>query len=177
MAKNVCQRCGRFTHQHAVRALYSPMSYNIFRSYPLSPHPPHLDLARRDITSLPMLTFHGRKIVIKGRGEMKYRRHILRLADNDVLGFDTESPPQYSQLPSLVQLASEEMCIMWQLNWKDKRRRCLNNKGPTPFPPLLHSILTSPKVLKVSVCVCRFGCPLVSFPADFFALRREKYVW
>ena len=156
---------------HVVRALHSPMSHNFLRYYPLSPHPPHLELKRSEIYSLPKATFrgrkimiprairHGQKIVIASSEESDYRDHILKLADNKVLGFDTEQNPTFFRgetpsWPCLVQLASERVCIMWRLGQDAVRSKRL--------PPLLQSILTSAKVLKVTVslslCVCMCVC-------------------
>ena len=117
------------------------MSHNFLRYYPLSPHPPHLELKRNEIYSLPRATFRGRKIIVAPGDEVKYRNHILKLANNQVLGFDVEL--HNLALPCLVQLASERVCIMWQLSRKAVRTK--------KIPPLLHSILTSPEVLKVPV--------------------------
>ena len=85
--------------------------------------------------------------------EALYKDVILSLmAGSKVLGFDTEAKPSFlsgsrrHNPPCLVQLASEEVCVIWRLQIKGES--C--NYVGTNFPPLLRRILTSKDVLKVN---------------------------
>ena len=87
---------------------------------------------------LPTARFPGDVVNIKhSEPEAQYADKIRQLLQNSVLGFDVECSPTNNR-PILVQLASRELCVLWQVG------------RSTPFPLALHGILSSPRYLKVS---------------------------
>ena len=107
-------------------------------------------LSKAALRRLPTFRFPGEIVHIRNPVmEEKHSETIRRLLRNKVVGFDVECLLTCSR-PILVQLASREVCVMWQLNQR------------TPFPTLLHGILSSPHYLKVSpqnTCVwCLCAC-------------------
>ena len=120
------------------------------RSLSLSASPPYLELTHQDIFKLPLTKFTGECIVISTlEDEQKYASAIDTLFKKSVLGFDSEwhcRRPRRS--PSLVQLASEDVCIMWRLCYQDQESLFVGEK----FPPRLLYLLTSRKITKVCWC-------------------------
>ena len=106
-----------------------------------------------EVQSLPKARFPGQCFLINNPAveEIQYEKAINSLlTGNDVLGFDMETRPSLSRgmcnrPPCLVQLASEEVCVMWRL--RVERKSC--NYVGRNFPPLLCNILTSKNILKV----------------------------
>ena len=146
MAGYVCHNCGRFVP--ALQGLGS----RIFRRYlPLSAHPPHIQLTRKEIIHFPNLTYPGKVVIITHPSlEERFEGVINEFAGNKVLGFDTESKPtfqKYQKLygPCLIQLASRDLCIMWRL-----RGGAVTSET---FPPMLRAILRARDITKVC-CVC-----------------------
>ena len=95
-------------------------------------------LSKQALQLLPPCRFPGEIVNIKhSETEEKFADAIRRLLRNRVLGFDVECSPTNNR-PILVQLASRELCVLWQVS-----------RG-APFPLTLHGILSSPHYLKVS---------------------------
>lgn len=65
---------------------------------------------------------------------------------SDVIGFDTEGHGTYRQSASLVQLSTDDVCIMWKLRSNVSN----SNKAIRWLSPKLKKILESPNILKVS---------------------------
>lgn len=120
------------------------------RHLSLSRSPPYLELTRDDLCKLPVARFPGECIVISTlEEERKHSSAIETLFKKKVLGFDTEwSPRRPRRTPSLVQLASEDVCIMWRLCYQNQESLFVGEK----FPPRLLRLLTSKKIMKVSRC-------------------------
>ena len=95
-------------------------------------------LSKQALQLLPPCRFPGEIYNIRdSETEEEYSELIGGLLTNRVLGFDVECSPSNNR-PILVQLASRELCILWQVSrW-------------SPFPLRLHGILSSPRYLKVS---------------------------
>ena len=95
-------------------------------------------LSKEALRQLPPCRFPGEIVHIQHTDtEGKHTGSIRRLLQNRVLGFDVECSTTNNR-PILVQLASRELCVLWQVT------KC------TPFPLTLHGILSSPHYLKVS---------------------------
>ena len=133
--------------------LCSPFALSFHRFLPLSPHAPHLDLQKSEMNDsyLPRLTFPGRSILIQcPEMEKNYAEDIMALSACEVLGFDTESKPIFytlyqspkrpNQPVSVIQLSSQDTCIVWQLKW---------HNYDYCFPPRLRRILQSKNIVKV----------------------------
>ena len=115
----------------------------------LSPSPPYLELTHEDLSKLPIAKFSGNCLVVSSlEDERRYSSAIDSLFNNSVLGFDTEwYNRRPRRLPSLVQLASQDVCILWRLCYQDQESLFVGEKLP---PRLLH-LLTSKKITKVCV--------------------------
>ena len=149
---NCCQPRRRINFTHLRRLLS------------LSPSPPHLSLTQEDLWKLPEARFPGKYVVVSTlEDERTHSDAIEKLFQKTVLGFDTEwSPRRPRRLPSLVQLASEDVCVMWQLCYQDQENLFVGEK----FPPRLLHLLTSRKITKVSrllliMGVCSCTCAIV----------------
>ena len=96
-------------------------------------------LSKSSLKLLPQCQFPGETVLIRRHeSEGAYVDVIRRLLRNGVLGLDVECL-RHNSKPILVQLASRDICVLWQVNkW-------------TPFPVLLRGILSSPLYLKVGV--------------------------
>lgn len=96
-------------------------------------------LSKKALQRLPPCSFPGEIVNIKhSEAEEKYADEISQLLQNQVLGFDVECSPTNNR-PILVQLASRELCVLWQVS------------RLAPFPLKLHGVLSSPHFLKVSL--------------------------
>lgn len=110
---------------------------------------PHPSLKKQDVSSLPRLVFPGKTFIVNSAYEEQSLANVIsELGRCKVLGFDTETKPNFSaraevpRPPALVQLACNNLCIIWRL------QRCGSSRGET-IPPLLADILTSTDILKV----------------------------
>eukprot|EP00731_Ephydatia_muelleri_P029533 Em0021g56a len=110
---------------------------------------PHPRLKKQDVSSLPRLVFPGKTFIINSAcEEQSFANVISKLVRSKVLGFDTETKPNFvastkvPRPPALVQLACNDLCIIWRL------QRCGSSRSET-IPPLLADILTSSDILKV----------------------------
>ena len=96
-------------------------------------------LSKEDLRLLPRCRYPGQIVHIQHPAtEAKYAGNIRKLLQSEVLGFDIECSWTTNR-PCLVQLASRELCILWQVNRRAQ------------FPALLHAILSSPRFLKVYI--------------------------
>ena len=99
-------------------------------------------MTKEEINACPMLRWEGPTHVIRTPEEL--HRAVRALAQESILGFDTETRPAYhkgeSYLPSLLQLAGEKEVYLFQLKHLGL---------PTP----LREILADPKVVKAGVAL------------------------
>ena len=95
-------------------------------------------LSKASLKNLPRCRFPGKIVFIKhhDKEETHYTQSIQQLLQNQVLGFDVECLITNSR-PIIIQLASRDLCILWQVNMQ------------TGIPTMLHGILSSPQYLKV----------------------------
>lgn len=104
------------------------------------------------IPTLPRYAYDGRIVVIQSETESEYITEILRKAP--ILGIDTETRPTFrrgeSHPVALLQIASEEVCFLFRLNFMG-------------FPPCLVNLLSDPNILKVGL----------SLKDDFMMLRHR----
>ena len=131
------------------------VTQTLYRSLSMSSSPPHLEITREELPKLPRANFPGKLILITNplKEEATYKDEIRSLVSNSrVLGIDTETKPFFyskdgcqSSPVCLVQLANEDLCIMWRL----RRQRARSRYVGVDFPPILYSILTSKDILKV----------------------------
>ena len=131
-----CRRQRWFRHALQLRRLLS-----------LSASPPYLNLTQEDLVKLPLARFTGDCILISTpQDEEKYASAIDSLFSNAVLGFDTEWHCwRPRRAPSLVQLASEDVCIMWRLCYRDQEKWFVG----ADFPPKLFNLLNTHRIIKV----------------------------
>ena len=108
---------------------------------------PHVSLKKLDVMGLPRLLFPGKTFIINSAyEEQTFVTVINELAHNKVLGFDTETKPNFfkgskvPRPPALVQLACSNLCVIWRLQRGNRSEA---------VPPLLAGILTSNDILKV----------------------------
>ena len=135
-----------FALQSAKTAWNSRLLLTFHRSLPLSVHPPHLQVTNEDIKKLPKAQFRGESLLISDCSqEHKYMECIERLFKTEVLGVDSESKPSISA-PALVQVASEDVCVLWRLRGAHRKHRWFIKQR---FPPMLKKLLTSKNILKV----------------------------
>jgi len=99
-------------------------------------------MTKEEINACPMQRWEGVTHVVRTSEEL--HRAVRALAQETVLGFDTETRPAYhkgeSYLPSLLQLAGEKEVYLFQLKHLGL---------PTP----LREILADPKVVKAGVAL------------------------
>ena len=140
--------CRRQWHLNALR---------VYRLLSLSPSPPYLELTQEDLGRLPVARFTGDCIVIRTpEDEQKYSSTIDCLFRSSVLGFDTEWHHwRPRRAPALVQLATEDVCVMWRLCYTDQENLFVGKN----FPPKLLHLLTSKTITKVCLhslftCTC-----------------------
>ncbi len=99
-------------------------------------------MTKEEINACPMQRWEGVTHVIRTPEELG--RAVRALAQESVLGFDTETRPAYhkgeSYLPSLLQLAGENEVYLFQLK----------HLG---LPAPLREILADPKVVKAGVAL------------------------
>ena len=71
------------------------------------------------ISKLPLVTFHGRIVVVVSPHETK--RVVDFLLTNPILGMDTETRPSFKKgrqnIVSLLQVATKEMCFLFRLQF------------------------------------------------------------
>ena len=108
---------------------------------------PHMNSRKQGVQNLPRLLFPGKTYIISSAfEEQTFVSVINELLRNKVLGFDTETKPNFlkgnkvCRPPALVQLASNNLCIIWRLQRANRSES---------VPPLLADILTSNDILKV----------------------------
>ncbi|MDR2512302.1 MAG: hypothetical protein LBD01_00625 [Puniceicoccales bacterium] len=74
-------------------------------------------IEKEAIASLPLGQFKGKVVVVESAADA--RAAVQRLGSEEMLGFDTESRPSFtrgvSYLPSLVQLAAEDVVYLFRL--------------------------------------------------------------
>lgn len=99
-------------------------------------------MTKEEINACPVRRWEGPTRVIRTVAELS--QAVRALAQETILGFDTETRPAYhkgeSYLPSLLQLAGENEVFLFQL-------RHLGLPGP------LREILANPKVVKAGVAL------------------------
>ena len=97
-------------------------------------------MTKEEINACPMQRWEGPVHVVRTAEELN--RAVHALAQETILGFDTETRPAYhkgeSYLPSLLQLAGEKEVFLFQLK-------------PLGLPTPLREILADPKVVKAGV--------------------------
>lgn len=121
-------------------------------------------LSKEAFRLLPPCRFSGKIIHIKHhRMEESHTDVIRQLLKNQVLGFDVECSLTGSR-PLLVQLASRDLSILWQV------------KEGAPFPILLHGILASPHHLKVCAWQ-RWQLPLAQIMPPLLSLSSSGWPW
>ena len=119
----------------------------------------------------PKARFPGQCFLINNPAaeEIQHEKAIHSLlAGTDVLGFDAETRPSLgrgmgNRPPCLVQLASEEVCVMWRL--QVEKKSCSYVGGS--FPPLLCNILTSKDILKVIKVLLLKGVDYIVSGCDY----------
>lgn len=113
----------------------------------LSASPPYLNLTQEDLPKLPLARFSGDRLLISTpQEEQKYTSVINDLFKHKVLGFDSEWHHwRPRRTPSLVQLASEDVCIMWRLCYKNQDKLFVG----ADFPSKLLALLSNPRIIKV----------------------------
>ena len=114
----------------------------------LSASPPYLDLTPEDLMKLPLARFPGDCILISTpEDEYKYASAIRTLFRQEVLGFDTEWYSRRRRTkPALVQIASEDLCILWRLCYHGQEKQFVG----AYFPPELFDLLHTRTIVKVS---------------------------
>ncbi len=111
---------------------------------PQHTHRPGFDqrMSREEINSLPIRGFPGEIVLV--RDESSLERALSNLQDERLLGFDTETRPNFQKgqnhLPSLLQLAGSRKAYIFQLK-------------PLGFPQELRALLADPEVVKAGVAV------------------------
>ena len=108
-------------------------------------------LTKDEIRKCSLRSFNGRVYVIDSENDQYKRKNqiaINSIRNSSVIGFDTESKVDFSKIGSnhspisLMQLANEDIVILWRLR---KEGKFLHKQ----FPDALRDILTSNTVLKV----------------------------
>jgi len=99
-------------------------------------------MTKEEINTCPIRRWEGPTHMVRTLAELS--RAVRALANEAVLGFDTETRPAYqkgeSYLPSLLQLAGEKEVFLFQLK-------------PLGLPTPLREILADPKVVKAGVAL------------------------
>lgn len=110
------------------------------------PHPRHAAhsarLSKEAINELPLYAYEGAVTLVRTEEEMELAAKSL--AEETVLGFDTETKPSFSKgkahLPSLLQLAGEQGVYLFHM-------------GVQPLSPAVWKLLETPDIVKVGVAV------------------------
>ncbi len=111
---------------------------------PLLPERPGFDqrMSREEINSLPIRSFSGEIFLVRKLDQLA--SVLTELADEKLLGFDTETRPNFQKgrnnLPALLQLAGEKRVYVFQLNLLG-------------FPDELRRLLADPDIVKTGVAV------------------------
>jgi ribonuclease D len=111
---------------------------------PELPERPGFDerMSREEINSLPIRSFPGEIFVVRRLDQLEAA--LADLADEKLLGFDTETRPNFKKgqnnLPALLQLAGEKSVYIFQLK-------------PLGLPGELRQLLADPAVIKAGVSV------------------------
>jgi ribonuclease D len=113
-------------------------------------------ITKEEISYLPIETFQGQIIVVdEQRG---VQRAIEHLSSYDVIGFDTETRPNFTKDQhhkiALIQIASNDVCYLFRLN----------RLGG--FPPPLVDFINDSGVMKIGL----------SLQDDFHAMRKRAAV-
>ncbi len=99
-------------------------------------------MTKEEINTCPVRRWEGVVHVVRTPAELN--QAVRALANETILGFDTETRPAYhkgeSYLPSLLQLAGEKEVFLFQLK-------------PLGLPGPLRDILADPKVVKAGVAL------------------------
>ena len=123
-------------------------------------HSPWFDMTQSEIDALPRATFPGRVVTVsRPEDEVFYCQEVSMIQCSTLLGMDVEElfnirPSSFSCSTCLVQLAMEQLCVIWrvQQNLKETRPRT----GVLWFSSVLKEILCNPSILKV----CIFNVPI-----------------
>ena len=103
-------------------------------------------MTRDEINSLPIRHYHGKINVVTTQAALD--RAVKELTKEKVLGFDTETKPNYKKgqenLPALIQLAGERSIYLFQLQ-------------PLDLPAKLRNLLENERILKMRGS-CGSGC-------------------
>lgn len=98
--------------------------------------------SKEAINELPILSYQGDILEVRTEGELA--RALLRLKDEAVLGFDTESRPSFKKgkiyPTSLVQLAGTDVVVLVRLN-------------QLVFGEPLADLLANPGIIKAGVAI------------------------
>lgn len=109
-------------------------------------------ITKDEIAALPVEAFQGRIIVIQSLPEAE--KAIRFLSGFDLLGFDTETKPNFkkgsSNKVALIQISTEDTCFLFRLNF-------------IGIPGCLVTLLTNNHIKKIGL----------SLRDDFSALRRR----
>jgi len=111
---------------------------------PMLPERPGFDerMSREEINCLPIRRYSGEIVLIRKLDQLISA--LADLADEKLLGFDTETRPNFQKgqnnLPALLQLAGEKTVYIFQLN-------------PLGFPGELRRLLADPAIVKTGVAV------------------------
>ncbi|MCK4838329.1 MAG: 3'-5' exonuclease domain-containing protein 2 [Desulfobulbaceae bacterium] len=99
-------------------------------------------MTRDEINSLPIRSYEGKVVVVRTRQELDIA--LKKLAQETLLGFDTETRPNFKKgqnnLPSLIQLAAEETVYIFQLQH-------------IKFPVGLRDIIADQTIIKTGVAI------------------------
>ncbi|WP_126379866.1 3'-5' exonuclease [Desulfovibrio ferrophilus] len=99
-------------------------------------------ISKDEINELPLQGYEGDIMLVTNEEDAEYA--VNEIADEPLLGFDTESRPAFKKgmyfLPSLIQIATSSKVYIFQLS-------------KTPFPEALRAIFEDKKVIKSGVAV------------------------
>ena len=103
---------------------------------------PQAKLSKDAINALPLFHYEGRITLVRTVEELAAA--VKRLSREDVLGFDTETPPAFrkgkTHAPTLVQLAGAQEVVLFHFKWQ-------------PLGPALISLFENPGLVKTGVAV------------------------
>ncbi len=98
--------------------------------------------SKEEINELPILSYEGEIVLVRNQKELQTVLPLIKRAK--ILGFDTETRPIFKKgithLPSLLQLASDELVCLFQLNL-------------LPFDVQLANVLEDLNIIKVGVAI------------------------
>ena len=112
-------------------------------------------ITKEELAGCPIEEFEGRIVVIQDEREAE--KAIDYLSSKDILGFDSETRPNFKKGSSnkiaLIQLATQDACFLFRLNY-------------IGIPDGLIHILTSPEIKKIGL----------SLKDDFSAIRGRMII-